>query len=211
MDKIEELKAMFGQAEEMKAALDCNTKEIAEEIRCWCVDEAHRLESLRKELCDFVFSHMKELTERNVKNGFHCVKSIGPICYEYSNGTISFELKHRQGIAVGVSDIGAKNDNFSKVGIYYSELPKPRFRFGWNFGRIFGFANAGKSDVDFWVDAKLWLAIENEQLNYFADELKKVVKELVDTQNERFDRISEVRAEVVKNPKTMKVILEIRR
>lgn len=188
MDKIEELQAMFGQAEYMKTAIDENTKEIAEEIRQWCVNEAHRLEKLQKDLCNFVFQHLKELTGRNLKSGFYYISTVGPLCYRYTNGTISFETKCENGIAVEVSDIGANC-----------------------LGRIFTGASEGNSDIDHWVDAKRWLAIENERLNYFADELKKVMEELVKIQEKRFNRISNAHAEVAGNPKTMKVILEIRR
>lgn len=208
MNKIEELRAMFGQAEEMKAAIDENTKEIAENLRWWCVNEAHRLEKLQNDTCDFISEHFDVLTTGILRSGFFCDSYSG--CYSnYSNGTILFISQKEKDWSRKILDIGAKNDCKSHVGVCFSKLPKPSDRLGWNFDRIWHNANIGNSDIDFWTDAKLWLAIENERLNFFVDELKKVVKELVDIQRERFDRISKAHAEVMEKPKTVKVILEI--
>jgi len=208
MNQIENLRALFGQAEEMKYTIDKNSNEIAEQIRHWCLNEADRLESLRNDICDFIAEHFDVLTSGNLQSGFVC-NSYAADYEKYSNGTVSFISRKENNGRRKIQSLAVECPNKNHIGTIYSKLPKPSDRVGWRFDVIRHNAVTGKMGVDIWKDAKLWLAIENEAINFCVDELTKMLEELVNAQKERFNQIAKVCDEILDAPKTVKVVLEI--
>lgn len=194
MNSIKELRALFGRAEEMENIIDKNTDVIAERIRHWCLNEANRLDSLRKDICGLISERFDALTSKSIGFVRHRY-GAGSECH-YSDGTISFASREKNDGSRDIYDIEVEDACKNHIGVFHSKLPKPSDRHGWRIDTIRRNADIGNMSVDFWVDAKLWLAIESERLDFFIGKLKKVLEELVNFQKERFERISNACGEI---------------
>jgi hypothetical protein len=197
---IAELENALKRVNYMKRTIDENTSEITERVKSWCLNEYGRLYEESDKLEGF-FRDAKETFAQDESFIYYESANFA----EYQNGEFFVTLNGRARAALCIN-----MEKSLEVG-RYTELPKPN---GFDLSHMTQNVvkpDYERKDIDYWVDYRKYLAVQNEYLGKLAEAAKAAIDRIGEKQKERFNEIAKTCGEIDGDEgKTVEVTIRIR-